>query len=72
MGNAYPAYHFTDSDGKRITLRQSGPNDGPGTNVLELVEGGLSGNILIRLTQQNVIDIISTGLLNFANNGTLS
>jgi hypothetical protein len=53
-------------------LRQSGPADGPGANVLEIVEGGQQGNVLVRLSQQNVIDLISTGLLNFANTGTLS
>jgi len=45
--------------------------DGPGANVLEFVEGGQQGNSLLRLTQQNCIDIIQA-IMNFANSGTLS
>jgi hypothetical protein len=73
-------YHLIDADGRRISMRQSGPNDGPvvapngpsnSTTVLEFVAGGQQGESLLRLTQQNAIDLIQ-GLVNFANTGTLS
>jgi hypothetical protein len=70
-GNAYPYYHFTSADGKLCSLRQSGPNDGPGASVLEFVEGGQQGNSLVRLSQQNAIDLVQA-IVNFANTGTLS
>jgi hypothetical protein len=56
-----------------MTLRQLAPSDGSaGASVLEFCAGGLQGEGLVRLTQQNVIDLISPGLLAFANTGTLS
>ena len=71
LGNAYPYYHFTDANGRVCSLRQSGPMDGPGANVLEIVAGGQQGDSLLRLTQQNAIDLVQA-IVNLANTGQLS
>jgi hypothetical protein len=79
-GGAYPTYTFTDAGGRSVKLRQISPGpDGPGTvslgnsaAILEFAAGGQQGESLLRLTRQNVIDLISTGLLSFANTGVLS
>jgi hypothetical protein len=70
-GNSFAYYHFTDAGGRVCSLRQSGPVDGPGTNTLEFVAGGQQGNSLLRLTQQNAIDLVQA-IVNFANTGTLT
>jgi hypothetical protein len=79
-GNATPYYHFTDADNRPASLRQSGPYDGPvvaangpsgSTTVLEFVAGGQQGESLLRLTQQNCVDLVSA-IVAFANTGTLS
>ena len=70
LDNAYPAYHFVGPGGQRYTMRQ-GAVEGPGVNILEFTAGGQSGEALIRLTPQNVNDLLA-GLVNFANNGVLS
>ena len=63
-----------------VSMRLSGPNDGPrapangpslSTTVLEFVAGGQQGNSLLRLTQQNAIDLVQA-IINFANTGSLS
>jgi hypothetical protein len=73
LGNTYPYYHFTDAGGKVCSLRQSGPGDGPSAAgpVLEFVEGGQQGNSLVRLSQQNCINLVQA-IVAFANTGTLS
>jgi hypothetical protein len=79
-GNTTVYYHFTDAGGRAISMRQSGPNDGPvvaangpsgSTTILEFVAGGQQGDGLLRLTQQNCVDLIA-GIVAFANTGTLS
>ena len=72
-----PRVHFVDGDNQHVCLRMA--SDGPGiaygnTAKLPLIAftlGGQQGVTVLRLTQQNVNDLLG-GLVNFANNGVLS
>jgi len=79
-GNAFPCYRITDANGQMVSMRQSGPNDGPrapangpslSTTVLEFVAGGQQGQSLLRLSQQNAVDLVQA-IVSFANTGALS
>jgi hypothetical protein len=73
---ATPRLHFTDADGRHVTLRQCA--NGPGNNftpvptpMIQFSVGGQQGDCALRLTQANANDILAQ-LVNFANTGTLS
>jgi hypothetical protein len=73
---ATPRLHFTDGDGRHVTLRQcaSGPGNnftGVPTPMVQFSVGGQQGDCVLRLTQANANDILAQ-LVNFANNGVIS
>jgi len=71
LRNELPRYHLVSADGDRIVLRQAADGAAGSRSVIEFAIGGQQGTAAIRLTQENVSDIL-TALTNFASTGTLA
>jgi hypothetical protein len=70
--NELPRYHFVDADGNHCVLCQAADGSAGGNlKAIELCQGGQQGGPGIKLTQQNVSDLLAA-LTAFASTGTLA